>query len=231
MLPVEATKEWVKGRAGDPIAHLLAGSALLAEAWRIRGSDWAKNVPDSAWAGMHENLELAAEHLTVAEHLAPSMPSAPALHLMVARGLGYPPDAQRDLLHRALSADPLHFGAHWTYIVNRSWKWGGDNDEMLSFAREAARKGPAGSPLKGLVVTALAECGLEAAQDGRASRVMQLETDVMMALKELPDPEVKPNSRCWSVIRRDLAFFYVWTGTESRGMRVLRSATKVAQRF
>ena len=102
---------------------------------------------------------------------------------------------------------------------------------MLAFARAAVRQAPAGSPLKGLLVTALAEAGLDAAKNGNFSRVARLESELDVALENAPDPDQKPNSRCWSQVRKDLALFYFWTGNSERAGEVSLSALEMAQRF
>ncbi len=51
LLPLETTLALTEERGGDPVAHLLAGSALIAEAWKARGSGWGGVSPRTAGSG------------------------------------------------------------------------------------------------------------------------------------------------------------------------------------
>lgn len=231
LLPLETTLALTEERGGDPVAHLLAGSALIAEAWKARGSGWGRSVSEDGWQRFFAHLELAREHLIAATHLAPSMPSAPALHLMVARGLAYPLEDQERLLGAALQADPGNFLAQWTFVGNSARKWEGDNARMLAFAKQVSGRAPAGSPVAGLMVTALAELALEAHQAGSRARVEQLESELSRVLEGIPDDSTQPNSRCWGQVWRDAALFYLWIGKDERAGELAHLAHRVTGRF
>ncbi len=150
---------------------------------------------------------------------------------MVARGLAYPLEDQERLLGAALQADPGNFLAQWTFVGNSARKWEGDNARMLAFAKQVSGRAPAGSPVAGLMVTALAELALEAHQAGSRARVEQLESELSRVLEGIPDDSTQPNSRCWGQVWRDAALFYLWIGKDERAGELAHLAHRVTGRF
>jgi hypothetical protein len=130
---VEATP-WV-----DPwVRLLLKGKRQIEEAWNSRGVRYASKVKEEEWKGMRESLTLAREALTASWKLRPDRPEAAAAMISVAMADAEPGESPRLWFDRAVAARFDYMPAYFRLRSALRWRWSGDPDALLAFARECA---------------------------------------------------------------------------------------------
>jgi Domain of unknown function (DUF4034) len=73
----------------DPwILNVVEGDYWIAEAWKARGSGWAKTVTEAGWKGFYASLAKARTNLTTAWEMHPDYPEAATRMIQVARDTG-----------------------------------------------------------------------------------------------------------------------------------------------
>ncbi|OLR91370.1 hypothetical protein BJP25_27095 [Actinokineospora bangkokensis] len=129
-------------------ALLWLGAALMAEAARSQGEDPARSAA---------TLREARDPLIAAAKLAPA-DATPWVELQ-----RYARSTRLDAVQRdrawleATKRCPTSYPAHWARLQDLTEEWGGSHAEMFTFAREAVRTAPLGSPLTSLLPLAHAE--------------------------------------------------------------------------
>jgi hypothetical protein len=130
---VEATP-WI-----DPwVRLLLKGKRQIDEAWNARGWKYASKVKDEEWKGMRESLTLAREALTASWKLRPDRPEAAAAMIGVAMADAEPGESPRLWFDRAVAARFDYLPAYDTLRNALRWRWSGDPEALLAFARECS---------------------------------------------------------------------------------------------
>ena len=130
-----AQTEWV-----DPWARLfLSGVRHEDDAWESRGHEYANKVKPEGWKGFSESLALARKDLVASWRARPDRPEAASvmIDVVMAEG-GEPGETTRLWFDRAVAARLDYERAYDKYIMSISWRWGGQEGELLSFARECA---------------------------------------------------------------------------------------------
>ena len=121
----------------DPyLNHLVQGELAIIEAWRSRGSSWAKDVTAEGWEGFKKHLATAREHLTKAWELNPDYPEAPALMIRVAQA-GHAGEGETEItwFNRSVAAQMDYKPAYYIYIDSLEPRWGGSYQAMIDFGR------------------------------------------------------------------------------------------------
>ncbi|MBP2472686.1 hypothetical protein JOF53_001558 [Crossiella equi] len=133
--------------ADNPDLWLLVGEARIQEAWAIRGSGSGASVGKDRAKVFHATLRRAVEPLHRAAKLLPQ-DAAPWVSLMpVARGLNVDREQNDDLWRKVMERAPMLYPAHWHRLQYLAAKWGGSEEEMLSFAHGCVDKADPGDPL------------------------------------------------------------------------------------
>jgi hypothetical protein len=128
------TTPWI-----DPWVRLLIkGDAQIDEAWNSRGSAYASKVKEEEWKGMRESLAQAREALTASWKLRPDRPEAAARMITVAMADGQRGDTPRLWFDRSVAARFDYMPAYDGLQNALRWRWSGDPDALLAFARECA---------------------------------------------------------------------------------------------
>lgn len=134
-------------QADDPDLWLLVGEARIQEAWAIRGSGSGASVSADRAKLFHATLRRAVEPLHRSAKLLPK-DAAPWVSLMpVARGLNVDREQNDDLWRKIIDRAPMLYPAHWQRLQYLAAKWGGSEEEMMSFAHGCVDKAPPGNPL------------------------------------------------------------------------------------
>jgi hypothetical protein len=123
----------------DPwVRLLLRGQRQLNEAWNSRGSRYASQVKDEEWKGMQESLVEARKSLTESWRLRPDRPEAATIMIGVVLGGAEVGETPRLWFDRAVAAR-FDYGPAYDNLQNAlRWRWSGDPDALLAFARECA---------------------------------------------------------------------------------------------
>lgn len=122
----------------DPwILKIVEGDYWMAQAWKARGSGWAKTVTDEGWKGFYDGLAKARASLTSAWKMLPDYPEAAAKMIRVAMGEG---DQQKETpqvwFGRAIQAQADYLAAYNRYEYQLLPRWGGSHEAMLNFGSE-----------------------------------------------------------------------------------------------
>ncbi|WP_329132325.1 hypothetical protein OG552_12745 [Streptomyces sp. NBC_01476] len=146
--------EVIAAAPGDPLPLLASGARHIGWAWHARGGPDAPHVSEEQRNLFRARLATAEEHLSEAARLAPSW-ATPRYFLQISgRGLELGPETARHRFEETLRRAPGHAAAHREHLRQLAPKWGGSEEEMLAFAREAMLAAPGGSPLGELVALA-----------------------------------------------------------------------------
>lgn len=166
---------WRAAEPGDCDAAVVEARLMVHRAWRIRGGGYAHEVSDENMAEFRRLLPAAIEAAHRASLLDPANPGPWVVMATAARGAQYEPDRFRAIWAELTARAPYHYDAHWQGLQYWCAKWYGSDKEMMSFAEDAVRRAPAGSPLAGVYLHALSELvkrhnGHRALPKGRSAR-------------------------------------------------------------
>ncbi|MGW9376276.1 hypothetical protein ACWGVR_40405 [Streptomyces xanthophaeus] len=149
--------DWRTAEPADGDAATVHAQLLLRSAWAVRGSAFAKDVPDGDMQQFMATLPSVMAAAQRAADLAPADPGPWVVMITAARAMSYSRGQFADLWRNLTRRAPHHTAAHWQALQYWCAKWGGSDELMLDFARRAVLGAPAGSLLPGLYLHALTE--------------------------------------------------------------------------
>ena len=122
----------------DPwILKVVEGNYWIAQAWKARGSGWAKTVANEGWKGFYDGLAKARASLTSAWKMHPDYPEAAAKMVWVTTGEGdRRKETPLDWFGRAIQAQADYLPAYDKYEFHLFPRWGGSHEAMLQFGSE-----------------------------------------------------------------------------------------------
>lgn len=153
-MSLRALKKWVQREPESGNALLCYGARLLQWAWDARGYGRGAEISDAQWDTFFERLKTTRSVLLECAEKSPDDPTPWAYLIMVATWCSDDDDIKYEYLLEAIKRDPDNWPAHMHMIVALSEKWGGSNDAMLEFARNASVQAGAGTDLAAIVVKA-----------------------------------------------------------------------------
>lgn len=150
-------ESWRAARPESCDAATLQASRMVHQAWEIRGSGYAREIPADRMARFRAMLPAAIEAAQQAATLAPQNPGPWVVTVTAARGARYTPDQFALLWTELVSRAPHHYEGHWQALQFWCAKWAGSDMQMLAFAERAVDHAPPGSPLAAMYLYALRE--------------------------------------------------------------------------
>jgi hypothetical protein len=162
-------EEWYrsKGRTSG-VAALVRGAHSLNWAWEARGGGSAATVSRESAATFLERLANAERDLEQAALQDAEDPTPWALRIATGMGRNVGEDVLGRRFEQALRRDLDSRAAYARRLVSLTAKWGGSDQAMFRFARDAAGKAALGSSLHILVAWAHLEKWLGHAASGEA---------------------------------------------------------------
>lgn len=167
--------DWRKAKPESVAAAIVKARALLALAWRERGTGWARDVTDEGWEGYHRYGELAWTAALEAERLGVSDPDLFLLKAQVAHATGRSSGsslndlwnafrgkrtvAVDEYLEAGISLEPTYLGYYGEQVRQLLPRWGGSVEEVEAFAAWSVEHGTKelGDALYALVATRAVE--------------------------------------------------------------------------
>jgi tetratricopeptide (TPR) repeat protein len=131
--------------ASSPSAFIARAFYHVDDAWRARGSNFARFVSDEQFALFHKRLSLAQKDLEKAYQLKPDDPNIAAKMLTVIRGQGQSNHIRELWFERGKSADSSFFPIYRQKLEDLYPKWGGSWEEAYSFVKTLYDSPPPGS--------------------------------------------------------------------------------------
>lgn len=153
----QVLEEWTRKSPSSGDALLCYGARLLQWSWSARGYGRGAEISDSEWEEFFKRLDKTRQVLLECAEKAPEDPTPWAYLIMVATWYSDTDDLKYQYFNEAIARDPNNWAAHMHMIIALSEKWGGDNEEMLEFARRVSSSAPVGSDLKAILVKAYIE--------------------------------------------------------------------------
>ena len=126
-------EEWQRQDRRSGNVHILRGYHYLAQAWKVRGTRWAKETADSNRLTMTRFVKRARVQADSALLLAPCSLPAYMLPIRLAQ-LGGQTRLSEDALEQALRLQPYAFEVRALHMANLQPRWGGSFKEMHDFA-------------------------------------------------------------------------------------------------
>lgn len=153
-MDMSALNEWTEKFPKNGDAWLCRGAGCIYWAWNARGAGRADTVADEGWDLFYERLDLAWKCLYKSAKINSKDPVPWAFMLLVC--MGHPDYARyrQACFNKAIERDPENWPAHANMVSALTKKWGGDHEEMLDFAYDAAAKARDGSDVPVILVTA-----------------------------------------------------------------------------
>lgn len=178
----EWTAELVAADPDDTLALLVSGARHVEWAWQARGRYGASSVSEDQWKVFRERLLVAEAQLFEVAEREPSW-ATPWYFLQVCgRGLQVGQEVAERRFEATCRRAPGHVAAHRQHLQQLCAKWGGSQERMHAFARDASLAAPDGSGLGQLVAQAHLEDWLEAGGDPDSTALHA--PDVVRALHE-----------------------------------------------
>jgi hypothetical protein len=163
---------------------LTRGIWTTLQAWKIRGTGFTINEPQEVVATSMKAMSL----LRQATERASKDPTAWAWMLQTAKTLPTQRSELHEIFQQVISRAPQHRQAHAVMLDWTMEKWGGDEKQMFSFARESAAKGGAGSSLGVLVAIAHLEAAWSRERDNKmAAHEYLLDKSIAREIRDAHD--------------------------------------------
>jgi hypothetical protein len=145
---------WTTQRPRSASGWLVRGAHTVQWAWQARGGRTADQTQEAAFAVFHDRLYQGEGELRRAAELAPDDPTPHVWRLVAGRGLELALAELRARFDAAVRLQPEHRFAHNHFLQASCRKWGGSDELMFGFAREAATRAPVDSCLHTLIAEA-----------------------------------------------------------------------------
>lgn len=153
----QTLEKWLDDSNRDGDALLCYGAHLLQWSWQARGYGRGAEISEDRWQEFFHRLEITRNILLECADKTPEDPTPWAYLVMIAAWHGDDDDTKWSYFNKAIKRDPNNWPAHIHMIIALSKKWGGCNEEMLQFARDASKKAPDGSDIGAILVKAFIE--------------------------------------------------------------------------
>ncbi|WP_051760117.1 hypothetical protein [Herbidospora cretacea] len=146
--------EWIAAEPHSLVPLLVKGVHGVSWAWDARGSAPASDTSSAQFRRFAERLKIAEDCLDEVVDRDPDEVVAWASLVTSARGrsVGYEETWRR--FDNVLRIHPFHVEAYQQMLQAMCAKWMGSDEEMFTFAREAAAQAPEGSPIGMLIPSA-----------------------------------------------------------------------------
>jgi tetratricopeptide (TPR) repeat protein len=120
------------------LSNAYAARALyyMTVGWDTRGYGWAKNISQAQWDGMHKYFNLAVNDALTGINL--NKQNLMCYYILIKIWMHFS-DGQiiRMYLNQALEVSPFSLYIRLAYMYTLLPRWGGSEEEMLSFAKES----------------------------------------------------------------------------------------------
>jgi hypothetical protein len=207
-------EQWIAAEPQSTLPLLVRGAHGVHWAWEARGAARADQTSEEQFREFFRRLKMAENCLDAVIERDPS--DATAWSFLVTSGMGRQLD-RAEVERRfagAVARHPWHLRAHNAMLQYLCEKWYGSHEDMFAFARQAAAKAPAGSPLAGLVADAHIEYWLDLPSGDDAKYMSQPE--VIAELNAAADQSVRhpafQRRPGWLRIHNTFAFAFVCAG-------------------
>ncbi|MFJ4845259.1 hypothetical protein [Streptomyces sp. NPDC088733] len=183
--------EWVRSEPENSDAATLRAELLVHQAWEVRGSGYANQVPIERMSRFQQMLPEAMKAAQKAAELAPRDPGPWVVMITTARALKYRGMKFQPLWDGLVERAPHHYAGHWQALQYWCAKWCGTDKQMMDFAERAVRNAPEGSPLAGIYLYALSELGERHGVMAPVAnaKVKALLPDVVRSLNQVPEDD------------------------------------------
>lgn len=183
-------------------------------AWEARGAALASQTSQEQFREFFRRLKMAENCLDEVVERDPT--DATAWSFLVTSGMGRQVD-RAEVERRfagAIRQHPWHQRAHTAMLQYLCRKWYGSHEEMFAFARQAAARSPAGSPLAALVADAHIEYWLDLPSGDDAKYMSQPE--VVAELNAAANHSVRhpafQRRPGWPAVHNTFAFAFACAG-------------------
>ena len=131
----------------------------VTEAWRARGSGWAKDVPPENWKIFYERLGLAEKVLREPESKISADPTLAGFGVLVAMALSKDEETLKKPFDEARRTWPRYYPVYDNVARALLPRWGGKPKEVAAFAAASADKigGPTGDGLYAMLAAMVLE--------------------------------------------------------------------------
>lgn len=126
--------DWKNKMPNSLTAHTALADAHIEYSWYIRGDVYSRDVPQDAWAAVHDHLEKAAAIMDEAGHLGSRSPEYYKVLLNLARDRYLDRTSQNKIYEEAIAYEPEYQYFYTTKAVNLMERWGGLPGEWEAFA-------------------------------------------------------------------------------------------------
>jgi hypothetical protein len=151
---------WAERIPDSKLLPLIRGIHHIRLAWEARGGGWQVKNYD----GFLFHIEQAEGALAQATAARPRDPNPWAWMIITSMAMGGELDELKRQFGKAVRRGPDHRFAHSFMVQALSGKWGGDDEQMLAFARAASASGSLGSNVHVCLVEAHLEAALAASR-------------------------------------------------------------------
>lgn len=200
--------EWVSHKPHEALPYLFRGRHGVAWAWDARGGGRASTVKEQGARYFFERLLAADVDLASAARLAPDDAGPWVVMLTVGRGLQKGIDYLQQTFEEVRQRYPWHQEAHRAMIQGVAAKWGGSDELMFAFAREASERAPEGLGVHTVLAEAHIEGWMSMGSDQYWQQAGVQEEILTAASRYLDSPRFVPTPR--ALRNRNVFAFCFW---------------------
>lgn len=123
------------------VRECILGMLAYQQAWKARGTGWARDVKDANWRRFAALVAEARQHLVEAARLRPDRPEPLFYMIRVAADDPVPGEDGRLWFDRLVALRFDSYNAYESILARLLPRWGGSYEEMLAFGRETLETG------------------------------------------------------------------------------------------
>ena len=131
---------WAKQFPQSPTPIIVRSIVLMQEAWKVRGSGYAKSVPPTAWKTFQELVQKAHDNLRSTKAISARDPHWYTVMATIHKVSGSSRYALMTDVEEGIDRFPQYYQTYFHAIESFLPKWGGSVDEVEFFADYALTK-------------------------------------------------------------------------------------------
>lgn len=135
---LQLIKTWFEKDSNSIVPRIAYSRALMSDAWRVRGEDWASNVPNEGWEALERRGAEVSAILRAARDLPEKCPGWYSAWMQMALTTEVPREEYESVFAESIRAYPDYRTAYFAKANYLQTRWHGTDGEWEKFTADSA---------------------------------------------------------------------------------------------